>query len=47
LLDFVPSLGAPHLDFEMWEATNSMEHLRPVKDLEKMQNSFWGMPVAG
>jgi hypothetical protein len=32
-LDFVPSLGAPYLDFEMWETTNSMELLRPVRDL--------------
>jgi hypothetical protein len=27
-------LGAPHLDFEMWETTNSKELLHPVRDLE-------------
>jgi hypothetical protein len=26
-------LGAPHLDFEMWESTNSMKLLHPVRGL--------------
>jgi hypothetical protein len=26
-------LGAPHLDFEMWETTNSMKLLDPARDL--------------
>jgi hypothetical protein len=32
-LDFVPPLGAPGLDFETWESTNSMKLLHLVKDL--------------
>jgi hypothetical protein len=38
-LDSVPSLGAPHLDFEMWESTNSMKLLRPVRVLERNSHS--------
>jgi hypothetical protein len=26
-------MGAPHLDFEMWESTNSMKLLHPVGEL--------------
>jgi hypothetical protein len=27
-------LGAPHLDFEIWETTNSKKLFHPVRDLE-------------
>jgi hypothetical protein len=33
LILYHQSLGAPHLDFEMWETTSPMKLLHPVRDL--------------
>jgi len=29
-------MGAPHLDFEMWESTDPMKLLYPVRDLARV-----------